>query len=79
MGFYGNIRNATSNSFKFDRIYSNRVMMENNADIDGVFGGRYALVEYDQPLIENPGDVNTVYKKYAPLQGTYYLEGSIKP
>lgn len=54
MGFYGNIRNTTSNSFKFDRIYSNRTLMELSADSDGIFGGRYVLVEYDQALDENP-------------------------
>ena len=54
MGFYGNIRNTTSNSFKFDRVYSNRTLMEQNANSDGVFGGRYVLVEYDQALDENP-------------------------
>lgn len=56
MGFYGNIRNATNNSFKFDRIYSNRTLMEQNEQTDGVFGGRYVLVEYDQKLNENPAD-----------------------
>lgn len=53
-GFYGNIRNATNNSLKFDRIYSNRTIMEQNEQTDGVFGGRYVLVEYDQPLTQNP-------------------------
>ncbi len=67
MGFYGNIRNTTSNSFKFDRIYPNRVLMEQHADDDGVFGGRYVLIEYDQSLDETSakGSVKaseTVYK-----------------
>ena len=62
-GFYGNIRNATSNSFKFDRVYSNRAIMDANAENDGVFGGRYALVEYDLGLTENY--IN-------PISATYY-------
>ena len=63
MGFYGNIRNTTSNSFKFDRIYSNRTLMEQHANDDGVFGGRYVLVEYDQSLEESPvKGSETVYK-----------------
>ncbi len=74
MGFYGNIRNTTSNSFKFDRIYSNRTIMEQNANTDSVFGGRYVLVEYDQPLNENPVEaVKTVYNK----NGKYYAKAEI--
>ncbi len=52
-GFYGNIRNSTSNSFKFDRVYSNRKIMDLSADNDGVFAGRYVLVEYDQDLTKD--------------------------
>ena len=94
MGFYGNIRNTTSNSFKFDRIYSNRVLMEQNADKDGVFGGRYVLVEYDQKLDENPvyGNqiiykviINNVTKYYAEIETsldplpTAYLTEDMNP
>ena len=70
MGFYGNIRNTTSNSFKFDRVYSNRTLMEQNADSDGVFGGRYVLVEYDQALDENPVQGSkTIYKVKISIAG----------
>lgn len=65
MGFYGNIRNTTNNSFKFDLIYSNRTVMEQNANLDGIFGGRFVLVEYDQAMSEVPirdGGIN--YKIY---------------
>ena len=75
MGFYGNIRNTTSNSFKFDRIYSNRVLMEQNADKDGVFGGRYVLVEYDQKLDENPVyGSQIIYKVIINNATKYYTE-----
>lgn len=46
MGFYGNITNTSKTNFVFDRIYSNRSAMENNAATDGVFIGRYVLIEY---------------------------------
>ena len=48
MGFYGNITNTNKTSFVFDRIYPNRVEMDNNATSDGIFIGRYVLVDYDK-------------------------------
>lgn len=47
MGFYGNITNTTKTQFSFDRTYPNRTMMDVNATTDGVYLGRYVLVEYD--------------------------------
>lgn len=51
MGFYGNIANTSRTTFSFDKVYSNRVLMDNNAESDEVFLGRYVLVEYDNPPI----------------------------
>lgn len=48
MSFYGNITNTSRSPFTFDRVYSNRVQMENACATDGVFAGRYVLVEYDK-------------------------------
>jgi hypothetical protein len=48
MSFYGNITNTSRSPFTFDRIYSNRVQMEDACATDGVFAGRYVLVEYDK-------------------------------
>lgn len=48
MGFYGNVSNITRSTFQFDKIYSNRFMMDLNADYDNIYVGRYVLVEYDQ-------------------------------
>ena len=48
MGFYGNITNTSNTTFQFDRIYPNRLAMDANANNDGIFIGRYVLVEYDQ-------------------------------
>ena len=50
MGFYGNISSVNKSTFQFDKIYSNRAEMEDNCKNDGVFIGRYVLVNYDQEL-----------------------------
>lgn len=48
MGFYGNITNTTRTQFQFDKIYPNRYTMDRNVRSDGIYVGRYVLVEYDQ-------------------------------
>ena len=48
MGFYGNITNTSKTTFQFDKIYPNRLSMDANVNNDGIFIGRYVLVEYDQ-------------------------------
>ena len=50
MGFYGNITNTSRTQFVFDRTYSNRAQMDSFANADGVYIGRYVLVEYDTTL-----------------------------
>ncbi len=50
MAFYGNITNTSKTTFSFDRTYSNRYEMDLNANRDGVFVGRYVLVDYDASL-----------------------------
>ena len=45
--FYGNITNTSRTQFQFDKIYPNRYEMDRNATRDGVYLGRYVLVEYD--------------------------------
>ena len=48
MGFYGNIKDVEKNSsFVFDKIYANRKQMEEKGSQDGVYIGRYVLIEYD--------------------------------
>lgn len=60
MGFYGNITNTSNTTFNFDRIYPNRLEMDANVNNDGIFIGRYVLVEYDQdaayPIIYTDGN-----------------------
>ncbi len=50
MAFYGNITNTSKTTFSFDRTYSNRYEMDIKANSDGVFVGRYVLVDYDENL-----------------------------
>ena len=50
MAFYGNVTNTSKTTFAFDRTYSNRYEMDLNANRDGVFVGRYVLVDYDVNL-----------------------------
>ena len=50
MGFYGNITNAARTQFQFDKIYPNRYEMEQKTKIDGIYAGRYILIEYDSDV-----------------------------
>jgi hypothetical protein len=50
MGFYGHITNVQRTSMSFDKIYSNRFTMDESAKNDGVYAGRYVLIEYERPL-----------------------------
>jgi hypothetical protein len=50
MGFYGHITNIQKTSMTFDKIYSNRTAMDAGVNSDGVYAGRYVLVEYNNPL-----------------------------
>lgn len=71
MSFYGNITNTSRTHFQFDRIYANRYEMENNKNEDGIYAGRFVLVEYDSQMhmdsflrvhrIENTDGVNYFY------------------
>ena len=48
MGFYGNISNVNKTNMTFDKVYSNRKSMDESCALDGVYAGRYVLVEYEQ-------------------------------
>ena len=77
MSFYGNITNTARSPFTFDRIYSSRYAMEQNMTSDGVYAGRYVLVEYDKDfsniefhrayrdVSEAKEDTHTLYKDSA--------------
>lgn len=50
MSFYGNVTNTSRTHFQFDRIYSSRKEMETHKSEDGIYAGRYVLVEYDNQM-----------------------------
>ena len=50
MGFYGNITNTSRTQFQFDRTFPNRKVMDQFIGTDGVYIGRFVLVEYDKAL-----------------------------
>ena len=53
MGFYGNITNTSRTQFVFDKVYSSRYEMDFNCAKDGVYAGRYVLVEYEVDTSED--------------------------
>ena len=61
MSFYGNISNEGKTNLTFDRIYPNRLTMEKNRHTDGVYIGRYVLIDYglDDDLKNPTGEVLT--------------------
>lgn len=61
MGFYGNITNTARTSFQFDLIYPSRADMDNRANGDNVYVGRFVLVEYDKNYLD--GNYILMYKK----------------
>lgn len=72
MSFYGNISNAGKTQMSFDRVYPNRKIMEENAPMDGVFVGRFVLVEYDDNTYSHrTGYINFLPAKDEELNGKY--------
>lgn len=63
MGFYGNITNVNNTTFVFDKIYPNRVTMDDNTYNDGIFIGRYVLVDYDED--DDISLYTRLYKRYS--------------
>ena len=81
MGFYGNITNTSKTTFSFDLIYPSRSEMDSQANKDGVFLGRYVLVDYGEDPIKgyfNPKD-SLFYHTPSFTTGTafYGKEGTI--
>lgn len=81
MAFYGKITNISKSQFSFDKIYPNRFIMDKMASKDGVYVGRYILVEYDNanpyadiyknlyPHWDESGSANTFAQPYAAKTG----------
>ena len=65
--FYGNVTKSSRTQFRFDRIYPNRRTMEDNMNTDGIYMGRFVLVDYDE------GATNQYKKIYVDKNGKYYF------
>ena len=67
MSLYGQISKIDTPSFQFDRIYNNRSELDANATSDGVYAGRYVLVEYGEKFPVTSGS-SVIYNEQ---NGTY--------
>ena len=75
MGFYGNMNNVNKFSFQFDKVYNNRAEMEaaisvdenNKQKDDGVYVGRYVLIDYDPSGVSE----NTYNTNFGRDKGAY--------
>ena len=58
MGFYGNIVNNINGSitpnvqFQFDKVVSNKFLLDQTTEYDDVYLGRYVLIDYDKDITE---------------------------
>jgi len=77
MGFYGKIANSNKTAFSFDITYQTRQYMDEMAQSDGVFIGRYVLVEYDEPPITGYFNGTDFYT--SPSFDTSIIEAKIQP
>ena len=72
MGFYGSITNNTKSQFSFDKIYPNRATMDDSVYTDGIFVGRFVLVDYDK----DDEVVRQVYKKEKDVNNYLYSDAT---
>jgi hypothetical protein len=69
MGFYGNMTNSVKTNMTFDKKYSSRKSMDNSVNNDGIYAGRYVLVEYG---LSWAGALSNDKDTYDNLIGYYY-------
>ena len=93
MSFYGRVTNSSKTQFSFDKIYPSRHEMDlrlTQENADGIFVGRYVLVEYgDSTKVETDIVTSDNYihaflgnlkeDKLKNVIGTLYTNGSLKP
>lgn len=77
MGFYGNITNTSRTQFQFDKIYFSRKQMDDSAATDGIYAGRYVLVNYEQDDNEAGDYYLNAYKMYDDETQEFYFCSSI--
>ena len=63
MSLYGNIKRIDDSVFKFDRIYTSRAEMDEKTSSDGVYIGRYVLVEYGERYFSKPTSTPGQYEQ----------------
>ena len=73
MSFYGNVTNVNNTTFTFDRIYRSRLEMDREAQTDGVFIGRYVLVDYDN---DGQSYFSRVYLKTENSSSKFYFSSN---
>jgi len=71
MAFYGRVTNEAKTSMTFDKVYPNRLTAKIMAKSDGVFVGRFVLVEYDN----KPYTAEEHEEEYTTIK--QYFEGGI--
>ena len=76
MSLYGNVKKVGSSTFQFDRQYNTRVAMDQAAATDGVYIGRYVLVEYGQRWVDTEG--KNINYTLIENQGAARLEGVVQ-
>lgn len=67
MSLYGNVKKVASSTFQFDIVYPTRTAMEANCKTDGVYAGRYILINYGTNGIryDTNGEETQEYKSNA--------------
>lgn len=78
MSLYGNVKKVNSSVFQFDKIYSSRVDLEDNIETDGVYIGRYVLIEYGErwTSVDNEPVINESVETYTNSKGVIVRERS---
>ena len=76
MSIYGNTKRVNSNTFQFDRIYPNRRAMDMAlaAGTDGVYAGRYVLIEYGERYREATEDEISTSSKVREIEGRHLIQ-----
>lgn len=70
MSLYGNVKKIASSTFQFDRVYPTRKDMDDNCKSDGVYAGRYVLINYGPDGIRYNSETGEELPEYIENQDT---------
>lgn len=76
MSLYGNIKRIGSSTFQFDRVYSTRDEMDKACAADGVYAGRYVLVEYGERYTNDVSYIEVPSSEEFDAQQIYYTKNN---